>query len=401
VRRRRRLAAVALATVVAASCGGDKVATRRPRTPTTTSTTEAAAATSSETTAAPPTAATTRTTRRSTTTGATTASGPPVGLKLTAIGGLSVPIALAQAPNDDAIYVAEQSGRVKAIRNGQITTVLDVSRQIAYGGEQGLLGLAFSPTRSTMVINYTNTAGDTRVMEYPFANGAVSGAARQLLAVDQPAPNHNGGNVVFGPDGRLYVGMGDGGGAGDTDNHAQNPNDRLGKMLRIDAAAASPTVEIWMIGLRNPWRFSFDRSTGDMWIGDVGQGEWEEIDFAPAGSHGQNWGWNRREGKHAYNGGSPPAGNVDPIYDFSHNDGSCAVTGGYVYRGTRLRGWDGTYLFADYCVGKVMALTRNGNNASVRATSLSTSQLSSFGEARNGDLYVMSLDHGLFRIDPT
>jgi glucose/arabinose dehydrogenase len=360
--------------------------------------------TTSVTAAADTTLATTTTTRRTTTTprpgssAPVTASGPPVGLKLSAIGGLSVPIALAQAPNDDAIYVAEQSGRVKAIRNGQVSTVLDVSGQIAYGGEQGLLGLAFSPTRSTMVINYTDDDGDTHVDEYPFSGGRVTGGARRLLFVDQPYPNHNGGNVVFGPDNHLYVGMGDGGSAGDPQNHAQNPNDRLGKMLRIDDATAA--VQIWMIGLRNPWRFSFDRATGDMWIGDVGQGEWEEIDFAPAGTHGQNWGWRQREGKHAYNGGAPPSGNVDPIYDFSHNDGSCAVTGGYVYRGTRLAGWAGTYLFADYCVGKVMALTRNGSNASVRATGLSTSQLSSFGETRNGDLYVMSLDHGLFRIDP-
>jgi glucose/arabinose dehydrogenase len=322
-------------------------------------------------------------------------------VKLTRVVTLSKPIALAQAPGDDALYVAEQSGKVKAIRNGQVgATVLDVSGQIATGGsEQGLLGLAFSPARAVMVVNYTDTSGDTRVMEYPFANGQVTGSPRQLLFVDQPYANHNGGNVVFGPDGALYVGMGDGGSGGDPQNHAQNPSDPLGKMLRIDTAQPSPQPQIWMLGLRNPWRWSFDKATGDMWIGDVGQGAWEEVDFAAAGTHGQNFGWNKREGKHAYNGGSPPSGNVDPIYDFSHDTGACAVTGGYVYRGTQLGGWSGTYVFADYCVGKVMALTRNGASASVRDTGMSTSQLSSFGEDRAGELYVLSLEGAVFRID--
>jgi glucose/arabinose dehydrogenase len=308
---------------------------------------------------------------------------------------------MAQAPNDDALYFAEQSGRVRVLRNGNVSTVLDISNQIVAGGEQGLLGLAFSPTRSTMVVNYTDRSGDTRVVEYPFSGGQVTGGARQLLFVDQPYANHNGGNVIFGPDGRLYVGMGDGGSAGDPQNHAQNPNDRLGKMLRIDPAPSTPTVEIWMIGLRNPWRFSFDRATGDMWIGDVGQGEWEEIDFAAAGTHGQNFGWNKREGKHAYNGGSPPAGNVDPIYDYMHAGDECAVTGGYVYRGSRLGGWAGTYVFADYCIGKVLALTPSGSQASVRDTGLATTRLSSFGEDRSGELYVISLAGGVFRVDPT
>jgi glucose/arabinose dehydrogenase len=305
---------------------------------------------------------------------------------------MSAPIALAQAPGDDTLYIAEQGGKVRAAATG--ATVLDVSGQITSGGEQGLLGLAFSPTRSTMVINYTDKNGDTHVDEYPFSGGRVTGAARQLLFVDQPYANHNGGNVIFGPDGYLYVGMGDGGSGGDPQNHAQNPSDRLGKMLRIDTASAA--VDIWMLGLRNPWRFSFDKATGDMWIGDVGQNAWEEVDKAPAGTRGQNWGWNKREGKHAYSGGTAPAGAVDPVYDYAHSGSVCAVTGGYVYRGTRLAGWGGTYFFGDYCVGKVMAL----NGTSVRDTGLSTSQLSSFGEDRNGEVYVLSLDGPVYRIDP-
>jgi glucose/arabinose dehydrogenase len=190
--------------------------------------------------------------------------------------------------------------------------------------------------------------------------------------------------------------MGDGGSGGDPQNHAQTPGDPLGKMLRIDTAQSSPQAEIWMSGLRNPWRFSFDRANGDMWIGDVGQNAWEEIDFAAAGTHGQNFGWARREGRHAYNGGSAPSGNVDPVYEYGHSGAVCAVTGGYVYRGNRLGGWGGTYFFADYCVGKVMAL--NGGNA--RDTGLSASSISSFGEDRNGEVYVLSHDGPIYRIDP-
>jgi glucose/arabinose dehydrogenase len=354
-------------------------------------------------------AAGTTTTRRATTTvrpGTTgapgTAAGGPVGVKLTQVASLSEPLALAQAPNDNALYVAEKGGRVRAIRNGQVAggSILDISGQISTGGEQGLLGLAFSPSRPTMVVNYTDKAGDTHVDEYPFSGGQVTGAARRLLFVDQPYANHNGGNVVFGPDGRLYVGMGDGGSGGDPQNHAQTAGDVLGKMLRIDTAQASPQAEIWMIGLRNPWRWSFDRATGDMWIGDVGQNAWEEVDVAPAGTSGQNWGWNRREGKHAYGSTAAAAGVVDPIYDYAHSGSVCAVTGGYVYRGSKLGGWGGTYLFADYCVGKVMALARSGNSASVRDTGLSTSQLTSFGEDRTGEVYVLSQAGPVYRIDP-
>jgi glucose/arabinose dehydrogenase len=386
----------------AASCGGksNKFSSGSVKTSRSSTSTTAEATSSSSAGATTTARVTTATTRRPTTTGApATGGGPPVAVKLTKLADLSKPLAFAQAPGDDTLYVAEQGGRVRAVRNGQVSTVLDISGQVSGGNEQGLLGVAFSPNRSTMVINYTDRSGDTHVDEYPFSGGRVTGSARQLLFVNQPYANHNGGNVVFGPDGLLYVGMGDGGSAGDPQNHAQNPNDRLGKMLRIDPAPSTPTVEIWMLGLRNPWRWSFDRSTHDLWIGDVGQDAWEEIDFAPAGTRGQNWGWNKREGKHPYNGGSAPAGAADPIYDYSHSGSVCAVVGGYVYRGAALRGWSGTYLFADECVGKVVGLTRNGNNASVRDTGLSTSALSSFGEDHNGELYVASLSGPIYRID--
>jgi glucose/arabinose dehydrogenase len=391
-----------VAALVGASCGGksDKVSTKKRTTTSESSTSTTVADTSTSTggatTAAPPRPATTRPPATTGGTAAPAPGGPPVAIKLTRVASLSQPLAFAQAPGDDAMYVAEQGGRVRAVRNGQVSTVIDVSGQITSGGEQGLLGLTF--VGGSMVINYTDRSGDTHVDSYPFANGHVTGGARQLLFVDQPYANHNGGNVITGPDGHLYVGMGDGGSGGDPQNHAQNPNDRLGKMLRIDPSSGA--VDIWMIGLRNPWRFSFDRTTGDMWIGDVGQNAWEEVDFAAAGSHGQNWGWRNREGKHAYNNYPPIPGAVDPIYDYGHAGEVCAVTGGYVYRGARLGGWGGTYLFADECVGKVMALTRSGSNVNVRDTGLHADQLASFGEDHSGELYVLSLSGGVYRIDP-
>lgn len=317
-------------------------------------------------------------------------------MKLTRVASLSQPLAFAQAPGDDAFYIAEKGGRVRTVRGSDVSTVLDISSNVSTGSEQGLLGVVFTPNGDTMIVNYTDRSGDTHVDAYPFVGGRVVGASRQLLFQSQPYANHNGGNLVFGPDGKLYVGLGDGGSGGDPQNHAQNPSDRLGKMLRIDVATGA--VDIWMIGLRNPWRYSFDRSTQDMWIGDVGQDAWEEVDFAAAGSRGQNWGWPYREGKHSYRG-SAPGGLTDPIYDYSHNGGGCAVVGGYVYRGTGLGGWNGTYLFADECVGKVMALTRDGNNANVRDTGLSAAQLASFGEDHNGELYVLSLAGGVYRVD--
>jgi glucose/arabinose dehydrogenase len=405
--RTRRLLAITLVctALVAGSCGGGghKVATRKSSTTSssTAETTTTADGSATSTSAAAGGASTTA--RPATTAKPVTTAAPvaPVAVKLTTVAGLNAPLAMAQAPGDDTIYVAEKGGRVRGVRNGQITgTVLDISSGVSNGGEQGLLGLAFSTTRAVMVVNYTDTSGNTNVDEYPFSGGHVTGPKRQLLYVAQPYANHNGGNVIFGPDGHLYVGMGDGGSGGDPQGHAQNPSDRLGKMLRIDTATNPATVQIWMIGLRNPWRWSFDKANGDLWIGDVGQDAWEEIDVAGAGTHGQNFGWNKREGKHPYNGGAEPAGAVDPVYDYHHDGGVCAVTGGYVYRGTRLTGWGGTYLFADECVGKVMALTRSGANVAVRDTGLSASQLASFGEDRAGELYVLSLAGGLYRIDP-
>jgi glucose/arabinose dehydrogenase len=402
-RSRAVVAALSVALLAALpGCGNkhDKVATRKPKASTTSSseaTTSSSDATSTTTLAG---AATTRrpsaTTARPGTTAGGGGGGAPVGLKLTRVAPASQPVALAQAPGDDAVYFAEQGGAIKAIRGGQVRTVF-TAPGISSGGERGLLGLAFDPNRPMMTIYYTASNGDIHIDNYPFSGGRVTGSARNLVSIAHSQyANHNGGNVVYGPDGFIYAGTGDGGSGGDPNNRAQNPSDRLGKMLRIDPTSAA--VDVWMIGLRNPWRWSFDAANGDMWIGDVGQDAWEEIDFAKAGTHGQNFGWNRREGKHAYNGGTPPAGNVDPVYDYAHSGSVCAVTGGYVYRGSRLTGWGGTYFFADYCVGKVMAW----NGTSARDTGLSAGNLSSFGEDRNREVYVLSQagSGGVFRIDP-
>jgi glucose/arabinose dehydrogenase len=341
-------------------------------------------------------------------------------IKLTKIKDLSEPVAMAGRPGDETAYVAEKGGRVRAVRgSATVVTVLDISSEVTNSGEQGLLGLAFSPNGKKMYVYFTNRQTDQVIREYSFSGGrATTSSARTVLEMDDPYGNHNGGNLVFGPDGYLYIGTGDGGSAGDPQNRAQNLDSLLGKMLRIDpaksgsAAYRSPRTnpyvgrdgrdEIWAYGLRNPWRFSFDRGTGDLWIGDVGQGEWEEIDVASGGGDGgDNYGWRRMEGTHRYGGGTPPAGHHGPVYEFSHEGGNCSVTGGYVYRGTRIPDLRGAYVFADFCVGRLRAfVVRNGSAINHRFLGPQVDSLASFGEGRRGELYVLSLAGGFYRIDP-
>jgi glucose/arabinose dehydrogenase len=305
---------------------------------------------------------------------------------------------------------------------------LDVSSEVSTGSEQGLLGLAFSPDGAHMYVNFTSktgsgAAGNTIVREYAFANGrAVVTGNREVLNVPQPFANHNGGNLVFGPDGYLYIGLGDGGSGGDPLNNAQSLNTLLGKMLRIDPRPGTPDCgtgsyrsppnnpfvgkagcdAIWSYGLRNPWRYSFDRATKDLWIGDVGQNSWEEVDIQPGSSKGgENYGWNRMEGTHSYNGGSPPANYHGPVYEYSHDGGNCSITGGYVYRGRRIPNLVGAYLFGDYCAGRLRGFVlHNGRATDHRFLGPQVDQLSSFGEDAAGELYVASLNGGVYRIDP-
>jgi glucose/arabinose dehydrogenase len=342
-----------------------------------------------------------------------------VHLRLAEVASLDEPLGMAARAGDDTLYVAEKTGRVIAIRDGAVLPdpVLDLRGEISLGGEQGLLGLAFSPDGRFLYVNYTDVNGSTNVDEFAFRDGrADMGTRRRVLFVEQPFPNHNGGNLVFGPDGYLYIGLGDGGSGGDPYGNAQNLNALLGKMLRIDPRPSggrpygipggNPFVgrsgarpEIWAYGLRNPWRYSFDRETGDLWIGDVGQNSVEEIDVQRAASDGgQNYGWNRLEGTHRYSGNAP-ANAVPPVYEFLHDDGVCAVTGGYVYRGEAIPALQGAYLFADSCAGFVHAFRLEGGKAKdVTDLDLPVQSPVSFGEDDAGELYVLSLGGTVYRI---
>src|SRR5215211_7912120 len=264
------------------------------------------------------------------------------------ISGLQRPVDL-QPDGSGRLFVIEKVGRIWIIENDQLleTPFLDITDRVgSSGNEQGLLGLAFHPgyqENGRFFVNYTDTRGDTVIARYQVSSEPNLGDPNSevpLFGYDQPFPNHNGGAMVFGPDGYLYIGSGDGGAAGDPFGNAQNTDAMLGKILRVDVDSAEPYVvpsdnpfgnEVWAYGLRNPWRISFDRSTEDLYIGDVGQNAWEEIDYLPAGSPGgANFGWNHREGAHDYKGGGPE-GMIDPVAEYSHPEGGCSVTGGYVY----------------------------------------------------------------------
>jgi glucose/arabinose dehydrogenase len=358
----------------------------------------------------------------------TTAGGGESGrIKLTPVASVDDPTAFTTRSGDPALYVTEQVGRVRAIRNGALDPrpVLDITDHVGSGGERGLLGIAFSPEGSRLYLYYTNTEGDIRVDEYAISGNSVdAGTRRQVLAVDHPpAPNHNGGQLSFGPDGQLYMGLGDGGAAGDTGvGHAEGGNGQsldtmLGKILRIDptpSAGRQYTIprdnpfanggglpEIWAYGLRNPWRFSWDQRTGDMWIADVGQNQWEEIDFARAGrGAGANYGWNRLEGNHEFTG-TPPEGAIGPVHEYSHSGGGCSISGGYVYRGSKIPGLAGQYVYSDYCESTIRSITeRDGRATDHRDLGVKANQVTAFGQDQDGELYVLSQGDGVQRIDP-
>lgn len=326
------------------------------------------------------------------------------------------PLLVTAPPGDARLFVVEQTGRIRIVARGRVLArpFLDISSQVSGGNEQGLLGLAFHPKyaeNGRFYVDYTNRAGDTRVAEYRVSGDrdvAAPGSRRQLLAVKQPFPNHNGGNLAFGPDGKLFIGLGDGGSAQDPLDSGQNRDVLLGKILRIDVDARTGSLpygipsdnpfaggggrpEIWLWGLRNPWRFSFDRVRGDMWIGDVGQNRMEEVDFVPAGSPGgQNFGWRAREGR-LPGFGAAAGPTVPPVFQYSHAKG-CSVTGGFVYRGARVSSLKGRYVVADYCSGRAWTLRAGPSPGGAReitgALSRSLQQITSFGEDAAGELYA-------------
>jgi glucose/arabinose dehydrogenase len=338
-------------------------------------------------------------------------------VRLERVATLDQPIAMAVRPRDDALYFAEKGGRIVAIEDGDVdpTPVLDLSEEVSQGGEQGLLGLAFSPDGALLYTNHTDTNGDTRITEWAIHEGrAAPGSRREVLFVEQPFSNHNGGNLAFGPDGYLYVGLGDGGSAGDPLENAQALDSLLGKMLRIDPRATDgrpygipddnpfadrtgARPEIWALGLRNQWRYSFDRDTDDLWIGDVGQSTREEIDLQPAGVGGRNYGWNRFEGTRRFEGDQPDDA-TPPVFDYGRDDGA-TVIGGYVYRGEDLTELAGAYVFGDFYNSELRALRLDEQGrAHERELGLRVENLVSFGEDARGELYALSLSGSVFRL---
>jgi glucose/arabinose dehydrogenase len=323
-------------------------------------------------------------------------------------GSFSNPVHAASTPSEPArLYVVEQAGVVKVIERGHVrsTPFLDLRSRVICCGEQGLLSLAFHPRYPSVrrvYVNYTNRAGDTRVVEFR-VNAARTRALRTtrrvLLALDQPYANHNGGQVAFGLDERLYVATGDGGSGGDPGNRAQSMRTRLGKLLRIDVRTRA--VRIVALGLRNPWRFSLDRATGRFYLGDVGQAVREEVDVYRPGAAGlENYGWRRYEGKAVYDAGTPlrrPSRLVMPVHEYVHADGACSITGGFVYRGSSVPRLRGRYFFGDYCTGRVSSFVlRRGRAADLRPHRRLTvpGNLSSFGEGPRGELLLVSHNGG-------
>jgi glucose/arabinose dehydrogenase len=349
-----------------------------------------------------------------------------VNVRVTPVAQLDDPTAMNTREGDAALYVTEQVGRVRAIREGSLDPqpVLDISADVRSGGEQGLLGLAFSPDGTRLYVHYTNQDGDTRVDEYTMSGSTPdTGSRRQVLGAPGLQANHNGGEIDFGPDGLLYIGLGDGGGAGDSGaGHAPGGNGQsletlLGKILRFDPtpsggrpytippdnpfANGGGQPEIWAFGLRNPWKFSWDRETRDLWIADVGQNAWEEIDFVAAGrSAGFNFGWNRLEGNHQFEG-DPPPNAVPPIFEYPLEGGACAAIGGYVYRGSQIPDLVGAYVYSDFCDSAIRAIVQqDGRIIDQRELGIRGNQVTAFGEGQNGELYVLSQGDGVQRIDP-
>lgn len=325
-------------------------------------------------------------------------------------GGLEQPVFVTHAGDRSGrLFIVEQPGRIRILRDGRLLdqAFLDISSRVKFGGERGLLGLAFHPhyaENKRYVLNYTRAGdGATVVSEWHASSQPNRSEVGEkiLLVIPQPYSNHNGGMIAFGRDGYLYIGMGDGGSGGDPQNRAQNLQDLLGKFLRIDVDREDPYAipesnplsgprgrpEIYAWGFRNPWRFSFDRKTGDLWAGDVGQNSWEEIDRVELG---KNYGWRIMEGNHCFSPASACSrqGLELPVAEYANARPHCAVTGGYVYRGTRVPNLEGTYIFADYCSGEIMAW----QEGQIRTLLASGLRISALGEDEAGELYVV--DHG-------
>jgi glucose/arabinose dehydrogenase len=336
-------------------------------------------------------------------------------------GGFAEPVlAWGDAAEPDALYVVEQAGRIVRTEpdtnGGARSVVLDIRDQVRFGGERGLLGATFDPAdRSRLYVHYSDLQGDTVVSRFTVAAGLALPDERIVLRVDQPYSNHNGGMIAFGPDGMLYVGLGDGGSGGDPDGNGQDPHTLLGTILRLDVAGDPPggyripadnpftpgqpragqgAGEVWAYGLRNPWRFHFDPETGDLWVGDVGQNRIEELDRIPADGAGANLGWNHWEGSQAYGTRASRTQQLGPVAEYDHDGGHCSITGGPVARGDVWRdaGLDGAVFYADYCSGVVWMSRPDGAVWRQEEVMETGFRVSSFGAGPDGRIFVV--DHG-------
>lgn len=362
------------------------------------------------------------------------ASGAPLDLDAIALAvepfaeGLSSPVFVTgDGSGTGWLYAVEQDGRIVAISpEGELaeTPVLDIADRVTAGGEQGLLGLALHPSfreNGRLFVNYTRVEdGATVVAGFQVGENGLADPAsgRPLLVIPQPYPNHNGGMIAFDADGMLMIGMGDGGAGGDPEGYGQAPQELLGKMLRIDVDAGEPYAipadnpfadgaqaapEVWAVGMRNPWRWSVDRATGDLWIGDVGQGDWEEVDVLPAGTGGANLGWNVMEGAVCYGASDCDTDGLTlPVATISHADGACSVIGGHVYRGTAIPQLAGAYVYTDLCIGTLWVLDAAAalarGTADPVAVGQGSAQMVSFGEGDDGELFVVDQGGAILRL---
>ncbi len=353
-----------------------------------------------------------------------TPATPDVGLE-TVADGLVQPLFVTDAPDDtDRLFILEKRGTVRVVQDGQLepTFWLDIRDRTTTSSERGLLGMAFHPDFSEngeVYVSYTGPDGDSRLVRHvlsdPVTDAPGTDQGELLLEVDQPFANHNGGHLAFGPDGYLYYSLGDGGSAGDPHGNGQDPTTLLGAILRLDVspdegyavpddnpfADGGGAPEIWAYGLRNPWRFSFDTATGDLWIGDVGQSTIEEVNHEPAGSSGgHNYGWNVFEGHLPYTPGVPDSVPTFPVMEYQNGAGACSVTGGYVYHGDAIGGLEGAYVFGDFCSGEIFAGLGAGPARVMTSLHQTDAMITSFGQDAEGELYVVDIFGTVSKIVP-
>jgi glucose/arabinose dehydrogenase len=348
--------------------------------------------------------------------------GDPV-ISLATIGSFDEPVDAAWRAGDSTMFVVQRGGTIVPVREGVGgAPVLDIQTLTVGEGERGLLGLTFSPDGKLAFVNHTDRSGDTNIVEYRVGtDGSFDASSRRvLLTIGQPYANHNGGNVTIGPDGMLYIGMGDGGSGGDPERYSLNVTSLLGKILRIDPTptadqpytvpADNPFVgvsgarpEIWSVGVRNPWRMSFDSETGDLWFGDVGQGEIEEIDVARAadgGGRGVNWGWSAFEGSQRFNTDQSADGATPPVFEYVHGDAGCSVSGGAVARDATFPALAGWYVFGDYCSGIITGLRVEGATVTNTLTLGKLDSVTAVRAAPDGSLYAISIAGPIAKIVP-